>query len=195
MARGEKGEASMKITEELRDSYDPHLSVKSGSGWPQGRNPPLAVYAALAALVKPPISASLVNCDSRQGKTTWFVWVLTESALARVVVEFDSECYDGPGETNRMANKAPAFEDERPAGAQVVEAWAQKLSGDHVRAQLVTGTDYVKAQADWFPVPQIRLTFADEREVTIPGENPHAVLAERDESEKFLDAILKRIQF
>jgi hypothetical protein len=182
----------VRITDELRQALMPHLTLKSDGALPSGRVPPSAVYAIVAALVKPEsIEASIVHVASDSTQTRWAVFVVTSAAFAEIRLCFNAQAYDENEEKDLLGHN-------------------QKVTINIERAQVYLLSDVVKVEfipylneneikidhtnQDWLPLPRMKLTLADERELYIPGERG-VKSQEVEERDKFLAAIRRLLPF
>ncbi|MGV0050108.1 hypothetical protein ACRU43_12850 [Mycobacterium colombiense] len=181
----------MRIPDELREALTPHLELKCEKPW--GANPPhkppTAVYGVVAGLVDPDkIEASIVKVRSAQQRTTWTVWLLTSSTLAHVRLGFAAELYDEFEEKD-------AFGTRGHVTAEVQRASVDSLS-DVIRVELIPYPDedkkIVQASLGWVPVPRMKLTCADGRELYLPGQRD-VTNSEIDANEKFFAALRRNL--
>jgi hypothetical protein len=187
----------MRVTDELRNTLTPHLTKKSDRVLAVGANPPTAVYALVAALVKPEsIEASWVrvSIDRTGGKpwTDWTVFVVTPKALAEVRVGFEASEYDANEEKDLYRSHQKTTIVVRKARADLLSAVA--------RAEFVPVNDSAddigidQPSLGLVPLPRMKLTFADGRELFILNEGL-VNDSEIDESKTFHAAIRKHLPF
>jgi hypothetical protein len=183
----------VRITDDLRDALTPHLILKSRrAALPSGRKPPTAVYAIVAALVKPEsIEASIVDVTSDKQRTRWTVFLVTSAAFAEIRLSFDAEAYDESEEKALFARKQKvAINVER---AQVDQLWGV-VKVEFVRYVKESDITIDQTNQDWLPLPRMKLTFADKRELYIPGQRG-VKSQELAESDNFLAAIRNHLPF
>jgi hypothetical protein len=186
----------LRITDELREALTPHLALKSDRVLPPGINPPTAVYALVAALVKPEsIEASLVRVSLSRMKDPWTVWtvfVVTSTALAEVRAGFSGEGFNDREENSLYALNQQTTTDVKCARVD--------LLSEIVKAEFIAATKDAtdikidQRSRDWLPLPRMKLKFADGRELFIPSQGV-VNSSEIEESDKFQAAIRKRLPF
>jgi hypothetical protein len=156
----------------------------------QASSPPWAVFLTVAALVgNDGIKASWVDYKPAE-PTTWTVSLVTEAKrLAYVQLQFKAERYDSD-------------EDRRnPVDDDLNAAWIRPLSNvvklQIGRIGMLVGRvgAVVGAGNDWFPVGDVQLTFVDGELVTLSCDQGEIDRAQRDRSDRFLEAVRSGVGF
>jgi hypothetical protein len=192
----------VQITPEQHNKLDEHLSGPSGTWYHQ---PPWAVYAAMATLIDPDdIAACYCAATSIEDNTCWSVWIVTSIALARFEVEFEAANYGAASESDRLDRSPPEV-----AGAKISKACVDRSVADAVKVEFAPHSDYQKIaltddlegatahhhpgrkKPNWLPTPGIRITFADDRTVELPGQPEDSYNRER--WEKFTNKVRELI--
>lgn len=153
-------------------------------------SPPTPVYVAVYSLTRgAPIAASYAQQEARETSTRWHNWVITEtSLLVHTELEFAEEHYDSYAEDNLRE-----FNPDSTLEAEVRQAWVRRLdtvtSLDIDAVGRLTG----RTTAWWYPIGNIKLTFEDGTNTTLPGQTrvPHQ---DREWSDRFINTLRDRVQ-
>lgn len=162
------------------------LHNKLGTG---EASPPTPVYTAVYSLTRgAAVDVSYAQYDSDDSTTIWRNWVLTENGhLVHTELEFAAENYDSYAEDDlRRIDLNKGLE------PVVRQAWVRRLetvTSLHIDAVgRMTGF-----RGKWYPVGDIKLTFADGAHANLPGQmriSQH----DREWSDMFINAVRDRVQ-
>jgi hypothetical protein len=141
----------MVITEQRREYIRKH-------GFVPDHGTPNAVVLAIASVIRDAgIRAACASraTGSETGKTTYTCWVVTDTALGHVSVEYDRDMYDE--RTDRQHNLTPTS----------MASWVRPLAGI-IRIEWGAVYEDSSRGDTYYPAQPIKATFTDGFEVTIP---------------------------
>jgi hypothetical protein len=149
----------------------------------------------MAALIDPEsIEDSLVGCLSINAQTTWSIWFLTSTALGHVQLTFGTENYDSLAEDERRDPTTTIIKRDPPE-TKIKDGWVSRPLTDVVKAEFVLDQERIEAEFEYLQIPNIKLTFANGADVTIPGQRGASQEGDREQRDRFLAAIRERLPF
>jgi hypothetical protein len=169
----------MDITGRRREYIRKHVFVPD-------HGTPNAVMVAIASIIGDTAGIraawTIRATGPETGKTTYTCWVVTDTTLCHVSVEYARDQYDE--EADRRDNLTPTS----------MESSARRLSGI-IRLQL--GAVYEDSSRDdtYYPAQPIKIKFTDGVEVTIPEEAAAVPLEQRSAVGGLLTWIRKGANF
>lgn len=150
-------------------------------------SPPTPVYLAVYTLTRgASIVASYARQELQESTTRWRNWVITETShLVYTELEFAAEQYDSYAEDNlRQVSPNGGIEPD------VRQGWVRRL--DTVTSLQIDAVGRLTGfRSNWYPVGDIRLTFADGTHTIVPGQM-EVSQQERDWSDLFTNTLRER---
>lgn len=182
---------NMKISQPDVDRYWHQMVIHTTASRANGSvSSPWPVVIQLASLVgNADIAASVSHFDAASGRS-WSGWsvalITADNRLARVVMQFEAEQYDGAQER----------ESTDEVGTTVVESWIRRLS-DVVSLEIgnarMRPTTMNRVMSDQLDVADVRLRFTDGVAVDLSFDQlAMTVYDERGRSDAFLDVLRNR---
>ena len=153
-------------------------------------SPPTPVYVTVYALTRGAgIEVSYARRELRDASTIWRNWVLTDNGhLVHCELEFAAENYDSYAEDSlrNMGNQDSTID------PVVHKAWVRRLE-DVTSLHIAAVGRLTGFQKNWFPVGDIRLTFADGTDTNLPGQTQVSP-NDREWFDRFLNALRGRVK-